>query len=336
VKTLLAFVICLIPQLSPAYPGGLYSPDGASSPINIAYDQTGIPGNWRIEEQGVGRDWVVDGLAGHNLPTTVYTTTGAIQVRPLDWAVKVFTWGLKHQQFNGSYSCNDPYHSTSFFVEKLSYAILLLEKSPFATEYASFITSANRLNYKTARWMSLPSVYNTYKGEEAQYGHRYWLDGAAVLLTEVLNPDAMNPGANLLKQAYLFFDNGFSAQLPNGVNVEDGGYDSSYQGVGLYFATVAYNYIPRLTPLDATEKSKMYRMLSLGEAWEASRIESDGTVNLSGNTRVTSNCTETDPNGNCKTVAWSSIADSFGNWSVISGGKHYADLAALVRIEYTE
>ena len=80
----------------------------------------------------------------------------------------------------------------------------------------------------------------------------------------------------------------------------------------------------------------MYRMLSLGEAWEASRIESDGTVNLSGNTRVTGNCTETDPNGICKTVAWSSIADSFGNWSVISGDKHCADLAGLVRIEYGE
>jgi hypothetical protein len=326
VKTLLAFVICLIPQLSPAYPGGIYSPDGASSPINIAYDQTGVPGNWRIEEQGVGRDWVVDGLAGHNLPTTVYTTAGAIQVRPLDWAVKVFTWGLKHRQLNGSYVCNDPYHSTSFFVEKLSYAILLLKRSPFATEYAFFINYANPLNYETALWMSLPSVYNTYKGEEEQYGHRYWLDGAAVLLTGVLNPDV-----TLLKQAYLFFDNGFSAQLPNGVNVEDGGFDSSYQGVGLYFATVAYNYIP-----DAIQKSKMYHMLSLAEAWEASRIESDGTVNLSGNTRVTGNCTETDPNGNCKTVAWSSIADSFGNWSVISGNKRYADLAGLVRIEYTE
>ena len=329
-KTLLAFVACLIPQLSSAYPSGLYSPDGASTPINIAYEQTGIPGNWRIEEQGAGRDWVVDGLAGHNLPTTVYTTTGAIQVRPLDWAVKVFTWGLKHQQPNGSYLCNDPYHSTSFFVEKLSYAILLLKKSPFATEYASFINYANSLNYKTALWMSLPSVYNTYKGEEEQYGHRYWLDGAAMLLTEVLNPD-LPLHLTLLNQAYLFFDRGFSAQLPNGVNVEDGGYDSSYQGVGLYFATVAYNYIP-----DTTRKAKMYRMLGLGEAWEASRIESDGTVNLSGNTRVTGNCTETDPNGNCKTVAWSSIADSFGNWSVISGDKEYAELAGLVRTEYGE
>ena len=326
-KTLLAFAIWLIPQLSPAYPSGLYSPDGASSLINIAYDQSGNPGDWRIEEQGAGRDWVVDGLAGNNLPTTVHTTTGDIQVRPLDWAVKVFTWGLKHQQPNGSYLCSDPYHSTSFFVEKLSYAILLIKKSPFATKYASFISYANPLNYKTALWMSLPSVYNTYKGEEQQYGHRYWLDGAAVLLTEVLNPDV-----TLLKQAYLFFDTGFSAQLPNGVNVEDGGYDSSYQGVGLYFATVAYNYIPD----NPSQKSKMYHMLSLGEAWEASRIESDGTVNLSGITRVTDNCTEIDPNGNCKTVAWSSIVDSFRNWSVISGDKHYADLAALVRSEYTE
>jgi hypothetical protein len=141
----------------------------------------------------------------------------------------------------------------------------------------------------------------------------------------------LNPDVILLKQAYLFFDTGFSVQRPDGVNVELGGYDSSYQGVGLYFATVAYNYIP-----DAIQKAKMYHMLSLGEAWEASRIERDGTVNLSGNTRVTNNCTERDPNGNCKTVAWSSIVDSFRNWSIISGDKHYADLAGLVRIEYTE
>jgi hypothetical protein len=149
--------------------------------------------------------------------------------------------------------CNDPYHSTSFFVEKLSYAILLLKKSPFAAQYASFISYANPLNYKSALWVSLPSVYNTYKGEEEQYGHRYWLDGAAVLLTEVLNPDVI-----LLKQAYLFFDTGFSAQRPDGVNVELGGYDSSYQGVGLYFATVAYNYIP-----DAIQKSRFITCLVL-------------------------------------------------------------------------
>ena len=323
-KTFLPFFLCLIPQLCPAYPNGLYSPDGASTPINIAYDQTGIPGNWRIEAQGTGRDWVVDGLAGNNLPTAVHTTAGDIQVRPLDWAVKVFTWGLQHQQPDGSYLCNDPYHSTSFFVEKLSYAILLLKKSRFAAQYASFISYANPLNYGTARWMSLQNVYNTYKDEEEKYGHRYWLDGAAVLLTEVLNPDV-----TLLSQAYLFFDTGFAAQLPNGVNVEDGGYDSSYQGVGLYFATVAYGYIP-----DAMQRSKMHRMLSLGEAWEATRIESDGTVNLSGNTRVTDNCTELDPNGNCKTVAWSSIADSFQNWSVIAGVANYGALARLIRSRY--
>src|SRR5262249_7514042 len=160
--------------------GGLYAPDGAAAPINIAYDQTGMPGQWRIEEQGVGRDWVVDGLKGNNLPTFVITTVGTIRVRPLDWVVKVFTCGLKHDQPNGSYACTDPYHSTSFFVEKLSYAILLLKKSPYAAEYSSFIKYANSLNWKSAFWMCQPSVYNTYKAEEQNYGHRYWLDGAAV------------------------------------------------------------------------------------------------------------------------------------------------------------
>ena len=64
---------------------------------------------------------------------------------------------------------------------------------------------------------------------------------------------------------------------------------------------MAYNYIP-----EPSQKSKLYYTLGLREAWEASCTESDGTVNLSGNTRFT-NCTETDPNGNCKRVAWSSI-----------------------------
>jgi hypothetical protein len=68
----------------------------------------------------------------------------------------------------------------------------------------------------------------------------------------------LNSDVTLLEQAYLFFDTGFSAQLRNGVNVEDGGYDSSYQGVGLYFATVAYSYIP-----DPVQKSKLCHMLRL-------------------------------------------------------------------------
>ena len=75
---------------------------------------------WYIEEQRYGEDLIISGLMHDN--------TAAINA-----GFTAFNWGFAHQAADGSFAGTaDPFHSTSFFVEGVAHACLLIEQSPYA------------------------------------------------------------------------------------------------------------------------------------------------------------------------------------------------------------
>jgi hypothetical protein len=148
----------------------------------------------------------------------------------------------------------------AFFVEAVSHACLMIEQSPYAAKFVNFTTRAGLAIAKSVAWMQTNEASNL--PNEQRYGHRYFLDGDCFIETGALinNPVMIAHGAGYITR-------GATAQWANGVMPELGGYDSSYQAVGMGFGTRLLEYVT-----DPTLSATLYHMLKLGLFWEASRI----------------------------------------------------------------
>jgi hypothetical protein len=281
------------------------APSGAFSPVNIRWDQT-HQGPWYIEEQRYGGDAVCAGIAAQN--------TAAVER-----GLKILRWGLEHQEPDGSFNCPDAFHSTSFFVEAAAHAGLVLSGSQYASHYSADVDWMRPRILKAAQWMTQPSVEGTGKAHNAPYTHRRYLVAAALGEAGVLGGNQ-----SLIEKSKSYIHEGVKLQEPSGSNPEKGGDDCSYHAAGLYYAERYYDLV------DGGEtKEKLRDMLKKGYAWLQSRVLSDGTIDVSGNTRVGSG-PEQSRNGVAKKVNYGVIYQGLYHWSVISGDTAYEQLAQKV------
>lgn len=281
------------------------APDGALGKVNIAWDQTHA-GVWYIEEQRYGMDAIIAGIADQN--------TAAI-----DRGLKAFRWGFEQQQPDGSFNCPDAFHSTSFFVEATSHACLLLAASSFRDQYSSEIDWLKPRILKSALWMIDPAVEEAGRRHNAPYTHRRYLVAAALGEAGVLCDNQA-----LVDQSREFIKEGVSLQNPAGYNPEKGGYDCSYHAVGLVFAERYYDVVA-----DSQTKKELYPMLKRANEWLKTRIQPDGTIDSSGNTR-TGLSQEKDRGGKYKKVSYAQTIRTFYHWSLIGDDSGYAQLADQV------
>jgi hypothetical protein len=278
---------------------------GAFSPVNIQWDQT-HQGSWYIEEQRYGGEAVCAGVATGN--------TAAI-----DRGLKILRWGLEHQEPDGSFNCPDAFHSTSFFVESAAHACLVLSGSQYASQYAGEIGWMQPRVLKAARWMTLPSIEGIGKARNAPYTHRRYLVAAALGEAGVLGNDQ-----SLVEKSKTYIEEGIGLQEPSGSNPEKGGDDCSYHAAGLFYAERYYDLVA-----DAETKERLRGMLKKGYAWLQNHVLPDGTIDVSGNSRVGSG-QEQGRNGTAKKVNYGVIYQGLEHWSVISGEATYEQLAQKV------
>lgn len=254
--------------------------------VNAKWEQ-GTSTKWYIEQQRNGENLIIDGLLHHD--------TAAIAA-----GFKAFDWGFKHQAADGSFAgTQDPFHSTSFFVAAVARACLLIKQSSYASTYKAKVDAYAAKVYKAAKWMATPTVFSRGISNDSPYTHRRYLVADALGLTSKL----VGGDTKLMSLARSQIVNGLSKQLTNGVNPEAGGYDSSYQAVGLAYAQLWATYFPTDSVTAAVKT-----MIAKGLAWEHSRVLASGEVNLSGNTR---SGVETGPSGTLKTVDWRSTVAAF-------------------------
>jgi hypothetical protein len=281
------------------------APSGAYSPVNIQWDLSHT-GQWYIEEQRYGADAVAGGICQDD-------TTA------IDRGLKILRWGFDQQQPDGSFNCPDAFHSTSFFVEAAAHACLMLAASQYADQYKTEVEWLKPRIQAAALWMIQPSVEALGRRHNAPYTHRRYLVAAALGESGVLCANQA-----LVDRSNDYVREGISLQEDSGINPEKGGYDCNYQAVGLAFAERYYDLVA-----GDQLKQVLREMLRKGNAWLASRVRGDGTLDTTGNTRVGSG-QEISRNGVAKKISYSEVYRVFYGWSLISGDSAFEQLAQKV------
>jgi hypothetical protein len=247
-----------------------------------------------IEEQRHGEEAIIAGVVHHDS-------------KLWERGVREFACGFAHQGPAGNFpDTNDPFHSTSFFVEGTAHLILVLRGAarsgiavprPLHREVASFLPRLHR----AARWMAARRVWQAGLTSDAPYTHRRFLVASALGLTAVLTGDRL-----LARRAREALEMGLKAQRENGVFPELGGFDSSYQARGIVYAEHYLAWV-RHAP------GSLVRAIARGIAWERTRILPSGEVSIAGNTRA--NGVMYDHNGP-KRVVYPMVATALAWWGL--------------------
>ncbi|MEE3715563.1 hypothetical protein V2H45_02255 [Tumidithrix elongata RA019] len=285
------------------------APSGAKG-VNIKWEN-GQSQIWYIEEQKYGEELIIAGIINNN-PTIIET------------GFKMFDWGFARQASDGSFpGTSDDFHSTSFFVQAVARSMLFIQQSPVSSKYSAQVAKYKPLVLRAARWMITPDIWTIGIKRNLPYTHRRYLVAAALGLTGKLTGDQ-----ELITYARTSLNDGISLQLSDGVNPEKGGYDSSYQMVGLVYAQRWVSYFPSdsITP-------KVITMINKGLNWEKGRILATGEISDVGNTR-TGPGLDVNRTGNFKPVDNRFVVRGFAYWASATGNNTWQSIASRIASFY--
>lgn len=279
-----------------------YAESGAAS-SNVEFDQRKTR-KWFIEGQRYGGDLIEAGLVAKDP-----------QLEPIGLAM--FDWGFARQLPDGSFGdTGDPFHSTSFFVESVARAIFAghLLRSPDSVrrvrQYGPKLAAA-------AQWMLRPDVLKRGLKNNEPYTHRRWLVAAAWGLA-----GRVTENKELAAAAARQAKDGLALQKADGVNPEKGGFDVSYQAVGLLMAARYATVCD-----DAELRKQVVAMVERGLDYELTKIDAAGHIDTEGSTRVTS---ETSRSGARKTVDNRAVVTSLIYGAKLTKRAEFADAAQRV------
>ncbi len=268
------------------------APSGAFG-VNAAWER-GESSTWYVEEQKRGADAFIGG---------VLTDDAAA----IDAGFRMMEWGFANQAADGSFQGTaDNFHSTAIFVASVAHAAAYALAAPQAEAHRPRIQMMLPKLRAAARWMTGP-IWQTGLERNARYTHRRYIVALALALTSKLTNDA-----TLMESAASQVRDGLSLQ-DCGINPELGGHDSSYQAVGLWYASVLLANLP-----DAPFARDLWTMIQRGIAWEASRIDSCGKVSTEGNTRTGPNTTDVGRSGVSKDVDYNKVIRALAYWHHLS------------------
>ncbi|PHM10995.1 hypothetical protein CK516_05335 [Nostoc sp. 'Peltigera malacea cyanobiont' DB3992] len=289
-------------------PSSLYNsmqPNGAYG-INADW-QRQQASKWYIESQQYGEQAIIGGL--------VKNDPQAIQ-----GGFKIFDWGFAQQVDDGSFfMTGDRFHSTSFFVEAVAHALLVIQQSPHSKQYAFQVAKYKPLVHRAARWMISSKVWEQGIRHNRPYTHRRYLVATALGLTGKLTDDQ-----ELIQYAHKSIEDGLSLQRPDGVNPEKNGHDSSYQMVGVIYAQRWVMYFPQdtITP-------KVVAMINKSLLWEQTRILPSGEISTEGNTRTAGQ--EKGRSGKkVKGIDKKTALRGFAYWASVTGNQKWEESARQI------
>ncbi len=257
-----------------------------------------------IEEQRYGGDLVQMGLASRD--------DSLVRL-----GLKAIEWGFRQQAADGSFpQTGDAFHSVSMFVEGTARAFLSLREAG-GSQYVNIVTGMMPRLKAAALWLEQPDVERTGKSHDAPYTHRRWILAAALGQTAALTHDS-----NMASHAQRYAEDGLSLQLANGVNPEKGGYDVSYQAVGILQAERYF-----VVCNDNSLRAQIKTMIQQASDWELGMIMNDGQVLVGDSTRVGN---EKARSGKVKHVNTKELLQALSFATTITGDKRYRDKAAWV------
>ena len=163
--------------------------------------------------------------------------------------------------------------AAALWLAELDQAVLVLRESEFGPEYKRRIEQLVPKIRMAAQWLAQPNHQAQLKHNDADAPNRLLFDALAYGLSGVLTRDD-----KLKRVGRQFVDLAMAqCRTSDGVFLEKGGHDSSYQAVAalklqiwtLYFAD-----------------EKLEAVLDRAVRWELGRIGPDGRISVAGNTRT--------------------------------------------------
>lgn len=240
--------------------------------VNIEWEQ-GLRSDYFIEQQRYGADLIETGII---LEDKDLILSG----------IKMIDWGFERQDSDGSFpGTGDAVHSTSLFLEAAARAGLAL-KNYKSRSYRKTIRNWRRKVHLSAHWFA--EADDT--GRDANldpFGHRFFLRAAALEQASRFTRDkALSTFANE------YIVEGLAKQEPDGAFLEKGGFDASYQMVGMAFAS-RYFSVARNQNLRADLSLAMWN--GIGRFLQD--VQADGSIQLAPDSRTK---TETSRSGSPK------------------------------------
>jgi len=184
---------------------------------------------------------------------------------------------FRQQNEQGSFSREGAPHggpsAVAFWLAELDQAVLVLRESKLGPQYRERIEQLVPKIHKAAKWLAQPKYQRRLEREDAQAPNRLLFDALAYGLSGVLADDAE------LKQAGRRFVDLAIGQYrgSDGVFLEKGGPDSSYQAVAAMKLQVWLLYFPDKKLAEAADRAVR---------WELARVGPDGQIDINGNTRT--------------------------------------------------
>jgi hypothetical protein len=163
--------------------------------------------------------------------------------------------------------------AVAFWLAELDQAILILQQSEFGPKYKDRIERLLPKIHAAARWLAQPEYRARLKRDDAETPNRLLFDALAYGLSGVLTGD------DQLKHLGRQFVDLAMAQYreSDGVFLEKGGHDSSYQAVAALKLQVWTVYFP---------DQKLEAAADRAVRWELARVGPDGSVDVTDNTRT--------------------------------------------------
>lgn len=191
--------------------------DSGALSVNIAWEE-GERGDFFIEQQRYGADVIETGII---LEDSDLIADG----------IKMIDWGFARQGSDGSFpGTGDAVHSSSLFLEAAARAGLALKQYKPRT-YRRMIRDWRRKTHLLAHWFIDADDIGRDVNLEP-FGHRYFLRAAAIEQAARLTRDR---SLDAFADAYAV--EGMARQGVDGTMAERGGFDASYQMVGMTFAS---------------------------------------------------------------------------------------------------
>lgn len=208
-----------------------------------------------IEEQREGASWITRGVVNSQWNWI------ARGWRQLDW-------GLEHQDSDGGFTCEDAFHSTSFFVEALARSCIVYPQGATSKRLDALCAACD--------WMKRPEI--SAQGVQAVhlFAHRHFIIAAAFAQSAFLTRDQI-----FFSKARAYADAGIAGQWPDGTNPERGGFDVGYQMIG---AIMALRYLAVLDQGPYREAVQNFIIATVKR--ELVQMREDGTIDTSKSTRV--------------------------------------------------
>ena len=236
----------------------------------------------------------------------------------IDRAIRAMEYAFTLQEEKGNFrnahgvSAIKAVGADAFFLQAFGHAYLLLAQSSYKLEFLPRLDVLKPKLRSAMSWLK-ENEQELYR-QDKNAPNRLAFDGLAFLLNGMVLADA-----SLVQTGKEFLHATMERQRADGVFLEHGGYDSSYQAVNIGNLQVAWLYTN-----DEVLRRSLFQAMQRGVEWEKSRIRASGEVIVEGNTRT--GLGQETFFGKSKDVNYAEVALALFYWAKIADDPAYERL----------